>query len=456
VAGLAAALAERRRTEAPAADASARSLVWLTPPGAERALFCVHPGGGSSGWYRHLAERMGSRPLAAFEAPGLDAASEPLARTEDLAARYVAELRAVQPAGPYHLLAWCGGSGIAFEMARLLQSAGERIDPLVLVDPTVDVYEQEGARVMLAAFERCEALFEAWRQAEDERPAVEAELLALLARIVDDDMVAPSSPDDLNDQLLRRLRVWHTPPDHPRFRAGAGRPDGGAEPRRLDGRRATARRPLLAGRAGLAGDRRPPPGALRRGPAPAGAAPAALAARASLRARHPARPQAGPAPRAPGGRACRDPSGRPPIRAGRGAGTARGSRVGAVGRGPGTAGRADRGLGRRAQAGGAVAGRAPRPGAVRRSVLGRRAQGCRVPARRGPGVAAGAGEAADAADCGAGAGERTPRRPADRRHGRRTDPAGAGGRQRLPGLAGRWPFTGRLPCCRCSPSGCSC
>jgi thioesterase domain-containing protein/aryl carrier-like protein len=206
VAGLAAALEERLRQEHPS-----RALVWLRSSGRRRPLFCVHPGGGSSQWYRHLAERMEpDRPVAAFEAPTLDTGAEPLARTEDLAALYLGEMRAAQPHGPYNLMAWCGGSAIAFEMARLLRETGERVDPLVLVDPTVDVHEQATAAEMLRAFERCELLFEAWLRpwAGDDRSALLAELLTLLAAIVDDDMATPPAEEDLTGHLLRRLRVW--------------------------------------------------------------------------------------------------------------------------------------------------------------------------------------------------------------------------------------------------------
>ncbi len=53
---------------------------------------------------------------------------------EDVAARYLDEVRQVQPTGPYTLGGHCSGSWMAFEMARQLQALGEEVEVLVLVD----------------------------------------------------------------------------------------------------------------------------------------------------------------------------------------------------------------------------------------------------------------------------------------------------------------------------------
>jgi len=54
-----------------------------------------------------------------------------------LASQYLAEVRQVQPHGPYHFCGFSAGGMIAFEMAQQLRAAGERIGTLLLVEPTV-------------------------------------------------------------------------------------------------------------------------------------------------------------------------------------------------------------------------------------------------------------------------------------------------------------------------------
>jgi thioesterase domain-containing protein len=51
-----------------------------------------------------------------------------------MAADYLAQLRAVQRAGPYRLGGWSMGGLVAFEMARALAAAGEEVELLALVD----------------------------------------------------------------------------------------------------------------------------------------------------------------------------------------------------------------------------------------------------------------------------------------------------------------------------------
>jgi thioesterase domain-containing protein len=55
-------------------------------------------------------------------------------RLEEMAARYVQELRTVQRHGPYLIGGWCLGGDVAFEMAQQLQTAGEEVAMLVMVD----------------------------------------------------------------------------------------------------------------------------------------------------------------------------------------------------------------------------------------------------------------------------------------------------------------------------------
>jgi pimeloyl-ACP methyl ester carboxylesterase len=51
-----------------------------------------------------------------------------------MAADYVAQIRTVQPAGPYHLVGWSFGGNVVHEMAVQLRDAGEEIAALVVLD----------------------------------------------------------------------------------------------------------------------------------------------------------------------------------------------------------------------------------------------------------------------------------------------------------------------------------
>ena len=56
----------------------------------------------------------------------------------ELAARYVAEIRSIQPEGPFHLVGWSLGGVIAHCMATTLQESGAEVGSLVLMDALLD------------------------------------------------------------------------------------------------------------------------------------------------------------------------------------------------------------------------------------------------------------------------------------------------------------------------------
>jgi aspartate racemase len=82
-----------------------------------------------------LANYLGSeQPVFGIQSAGLDGTEAPLTRIEDMAARYVTELRAVQPFGPYYLCGYSMGGWIAYEMAKQLMEADQRVAFLGLFD----------------------------------------------------------------------------------------------------------------------------------------------------------------------------------------------------------------------------------------------------------------------------------------------------------------------------------
>lgn len=84
---------------------------------------------------RHLAHLLGEdRSFYGLQARGLYGDTEPHPTFEAAATDYIAELRTVQPSGPYLLGGFSGGGLTAFEMARQLRALGEQVGLLVLLD----------------------------------------------------------------------------------------------------------------------------------------------------------------------------------------------------------------------------------------------------------------------------------------------------------------------------------
>jgi thioesterase domain-containing protein/acyl carrier protein len=127
--------------------ASGSSLVEIQGHGRRQPLYLVHGVGGGMFWgYSNLARHLGSeQPLFAFKSRGLDGLPE--RRTiEEMAAQYLADLRAHQPRGPYRLGGYCFGGVVAYEMARQLRAEGEEVAMLALMNcsPPNANYEHVG------------------------------------------------------------------------------------------------------------------------------------------------------------------------------------------------------------------------------------------------------------------------------------------------------------------------
>jgi thioesterase domain-containing protein/acyl carrier protein len=111
------------------------SLVAIQPSGSEPPLFCIHPVAGVVFPYYELACQLGEKqPVYGLQSVGFGDDEEPLTSIEEMADRYIQDLRAVQPAGPYRLVAWSFGALVAFEMAVQLERAGEKVDLLAVID----------------------------------------------------------------------------------------------------------------------------------------------------------------------------------------------------------------------------------------------------------------------------------------------------------------------------------
>jgi amino acid adenylation domain-containing protein len=118
-------------------------LVQLHRGGRGAPFFWVHGIGGGVFGYLKLSEHLGrSRPVYGFAADWTQLAGEVEPTVEAMAARYVRDMRAVQPTGPYHLGGFCTGAILALEMARQLEAAGEHVGVLAALDSVIEPQRQ--------------------------------------------------------------------------------------------------------------------------------------------------------------------------------------------------------------------------------------------------------------------------------------------------------------------------
>lgn len=116
-------------------DGPPKSLVTIQKGGDRTPVFCVHGAGGNVLNFRDLALAMGrDQPFYGLQARGIDGITRPLESIEAMAAAYLADVRTVQPEGPYRFAGYSGGGLVAFEMARQARDAGDAIELVLLLD----------------------------------------------------------------------------------------------------------------------------------------------------------------------------------------------------------------------------------------------------------------------------------------------------------------------------------
>nr|WP_278314499.1 non-ribosomal peptide synthetase [Lolliginicoccus levis] len=130
-------LAVRIEQGGTATAADPMSVIYpIRPEGDQAPVFAIHPIVGLAWCYTSLGGLLPEGvPVYGVQSP---AASEPgfvpPESIEELAARYVTEIRRIRPEGPYRLLGWSLGGVIAHAMAVQLQEAGLQVELLVMLD----------------------------------------------------------------------------------------------------------------------------------------------------------------------------------------------------------------------------------------------------------------------------------------------------------------------------------
>jgi thioesterase domain-containing protein len=96
--------------------------------GTKTPLFCVHPGVGEVLVFVNLAKYfVADRPFYALRARGFNRGEKHFSSFAEMVDTYVTAIRARQPHGPYALAGYSYGGAVAFEIAKVLESQGERV-----------------------------------------------------------------------------------------------------------------------------------------------------------------------------------------------------------------------------------------------------------------------------------------------------------------------------------------
>jgi acyl transferase domain-containing protein/thioesterase domain-containing protein/acyl carrier protein len=122
----------------PVRSVAARKGQFVVPiqvEGTRPKLFLVHGAGGNVLGFRDLAHYFGKdQPVYGLQARGVDGKQPPHETILEMAKAYLAEIREVQPHGPYFLGGYSGGGVVAYEMAQLLGEVGEPVAFVGMID----------------------------------------------------------------------------------------------------------------------------------------------------------------------------------------------------------------------------------------------------------------------------------------------------------------------------------
>jgi thioesterase domain-containing protein/acyl carrier protein len=128
-------LAARILSGSPIAGATYDPVVPLQTTGRKTPLFCVHPGNSEVLVLVNLAKYfLNDRPFYAFRPPGFNTGEACFERLEDFVNSYANAVIERQPQGPYAIAGYSMGAGIAFEIAKELETRGHTVGFLGLID----------------------------------------------------------------------------------------------------------------------------------------------------------------------------------------------------------------------------------------------------------------------------------------------------------------------------------
>lgn len=116
-------------------------------------FFCIHTGHGEVFSFYGLARYLNCNFY------GIRAANKFYSTMLEMSQKYVAEIKKIQPNGPYYIGGACIGTIIAVQVVKLLNNCGDKVEVLFLIDPNdPNIYEYSRARVWFKRIKK------AWRK----------------------------------------------------------------------------------------------------------------------------------------------------------------------------------------------------------------------------------------------------------------------------------------------------
>lgn len=110
-------------------------IIPMKPTGRKVSLYCIHGVGGNVLEFEPLTKVIDAdQPVFGLQAPGLNLQKEPLESIEEMAERYVEEILAHNPNGPYLLCGSSLGGWIAFEMVRKFRDRNKEVSFIGMFD----------------------------------------------------------------------------------------------------------------------------------------------------------------------------------------------------------------------------------------------------------------------------------------------------------------------------------
>ncbi|KAL8906483.1 MAG: hypothetical protein Q9207_002021 [Kuettlingeria erythrocarpa] len=102
-------------------------VVTLQPSGSKTPLWLIHPGIGEILVFLGLVQYFPDRPIYALRARGFNPGEEPFSGLDEIVATYSQAVKTKQPHGPYAIAGYSYGSMLAFEISKVLEADGEKV-----------------------------------------------------------------------------------------------------------------------------------------------------------------------------------------------------------------------------------------------------------------------------------------------------------------------------------------
>lgn len=137
-------LAKRLGESGTASDETFHVLLPIKSKGSRAPLFCVHPVLGLSWCFIGLSKHLHpDQPLYGLQARGFYDDAKVASTLDEMTLDYIAQIRRVQPHGPYHLLGFSFGGLVAHTMAAYLEKQGEKVALVALMDTPADYHTSD-------------------------------------------------------------------------------------------------------------------------------------------------------------------------------------------------------------------------------------------------------------------------------------------------------------------------